>query len=184
MSPQKLKTKTGCVACRKRRKKCDEIKPECQACRRLKLSCSYAIGSAPQSSESQISSDHIISSESSTQQRDRTLNPRTADHVAVRPHGSATTVLEILSDTRTNYQGVPYSPNPYNTVEEILIEGVCRGWQRALDKVLQDSDLSVNQWRRLRELDAYLVDLGHGQVARMIFLRHYQFISEVRNESM
>ena len=156
MSPQKLKTKTGCVACRKRRKKCDEIKPECQACRRLKLSCSYAIGSAPQSSESQISSDH----------------------------GSATTVLEILSDTRTNYQGVPYSPNPYNTVEEILIEGVCRGWQRALDKVLQDSDLSVNQWRRLRELDAYLVDLGHGQVARMIFLRHYQFISEVRNESM
>lgn len=37
-----LRTKTGCLQCRKRRKKCDETRPCCLACVRLGLGCSWS----------------------------------------------------------------------------------------------------------------------------------------------
>ncbi|KAF2144891.1 uncharacterized protein K452DRAFT_305852 [Aplosporella prunicola CBS 121167] len=37
--PPRLRTKTGCLTCRKRKKKCDERRPECQICSRLSLAC-------------------------------------------------------------------------------------------------------------------------------------------------
>ncbi|ODV82843.1 hypothetical protein CANARDRAFT_10134 [[Candida] arabinofermentans NRRL YB-2248] len=37
----KKKTRTGCLTCKRRKKKCDEIKPKCYNCTRLKLECSY-----------------------------------------------------------------------------------------------------------------------------------------------
>ncbi|GME31415.1 Fungal Zn binuclear cluster domain containing protein [Neofusicoccum parvum] len=39
--PPRLRTKTGCLTCRKRRKKCDERKPSCQTCARLQLDCRW-----------------------------------------------------------------------------------------------------------------------------------------------
>lgn len=36
-----LRTKTGCLECRKRRKKCDETRPCCLACVRLGFGCSW-----------------------------------------------------------------------------------------------------------------------------------------------
>ncbi|CZR46053.1 uncharacterized protein FPRO_11500 [Fusarium proliferatum ET1] len=35
------RTKTGCLTCRSRKKKCDETKPQCSACRRNGLGCSW-----------------------------------------------------------------------------------------------------------------------------------------------
>jgi len=35
------RTKTGCFCCRKRKKKCDEIKPSCSGCTRNNLQCVY-----------------------------------------------------------------------------------------------------------------------------------------------
>lgn len=37
----KLKSRTGCVPCRQRKKKCDERRPVCSTCSRLCLPCSY-----------------------------------------------------------------------------------------------------------------------------------------------
>ncbi|KAL3425014.1 C6 zinc finger domain-containing protein [Phlyctema vagabunda] len=37
----KRRTKTGCLTCRKRRVRCDELHPVCSACIRLKLDCVY-----------------------------------------------------------------------------------------------------------------------------------------------
>lgn len=37
----KRRTKTGCLTCRMRRKKCDELKPSCVACRRNHLPCKW-----------------------------------------------------------------------------------------------------------------------------------------------
>lgn len=37
----RLRSRTGCAACRRRRKKCDERKPTCSACARLDLRCWY-----------------------------------------------------------------------------------------------------------------------------------------------
>jgi hypothetical protein len=39
--PPRLRTKTGCLQCRKRRKKCDETRPCCLACIRLGFKCSW-----------------------------------------------------------------------------------------------------------------------------------------------
>ncbi|EKG20754.1 hypothetical protein MPH_01921 [Macrophomina phaseolina MS6] len=39
--PPRLRTKTGCLTCRKRRKKCDEHKPCCHTCERLALDCCW-----------------------------------------------------------------------------------------------------------------------------------------------
>jgi hypothetical protein len=35
------RTRTGCLTCRQRKKKCDEEKPHCRACKRNKLDCSW-----------------------------------------------------------------------------------------------------------------------------------------------
>lgn len=35
------RTKTGCLCCRKRKKKCDELKPGCSGCVRNNLQCVY-----------------------------------------------------------------------------------------------------------------------------------------------
>ncbi|KAL5364482.1 fungal-specific transcription factor domain-containing protein [Aspergillus floccosus] len=35
------RTKTGCLPCRRRKKKCDEAKPQCRACERNKLECAW-----------------------------------------------------------------------------------------------------------------------------------------------
>ncbi|KAB8236555.1 Zn(II)2Cys6 transcription factor domain-containing protein [Aspergillus alliaceus] len=42
-SPKIRRTHSGCKACRRRGKRCDETKPSCQACTRLSLECSYAV---------------------------------------------------------------------------------------------------------------------------------------------
>src|SRR5262249_28194218 len=43
--PPRLRTKTGCLKCLQRRKKCDEAKPVCGACQRLHIQCAYRDGS-------------------------------------------------------------------------------------------------------------------------------------------
>jgi hypothetical protein len=50
--PQKLRpnyprTRTGCMTCRQRKKKCDELKPRCVACNRNKLDCIWPLPSLP-----------------------------------------------------------------------------------------------------------------------------------------
>lgn len=39
LRPRRSRTRTGCLSCRQRRKKCDERKPRCVGCERNKLSC-------------------------------------------------------------------------------------------------------------------------------------------------
>ncbi|EXJ73733.1 uncharacterized protein A1O5_03495 [Cladophialophora psammophila CBS 110553] len=45
--PPRLRTKTGCYTCRARRKKCDEARPICGACRRLEIQCTYGEFTSP-----------------------------------------------------------------------------------------------------------------------------------------
>lgn len=41
MSRVNPRTRTGCLPCRRRKKKCDEAKPQCRACARNKLQCNW-----------------------------------------------------------------------------------------------------------------------------------------------
>ncbi|KAI4863457.1 hypothetical protein F4820DRAFT_459475 [Hypoxylon rubiginosum] len=45
------RSKTGCSSCRRRKVRCDEAKPLCQACKRLGLCCSYEPGRVVNSAE-------------------------------------------------------------------------------------------------------------------------------------
>ncbi|KAI1779136.1 hypothetical protein F4818DRAFT_240297 [Hypoxylon cercidicola] len=47
------RSKTGCSSCRRRKVRCDETKPLCQACQRLGLTCSYEPGRVANSGETQ-----------------------------------------------------------------------------------------------------------------------------------
>ena len=38
------RSRTGCLACKKRRKKCDEVHPVCGGCQRRQLNCEYPTG--------------------------------------------------------------------------------------------------------------------------------------------
>ncbi|KAI1386731.1 uncharacterized protein F4822DRAFT_325315 [Hypoxylon trugodes] len=49
--PRPTRSKTGCSSCRRRKVRCDETKPVCNACTRLGLTCSYEPGRSASSSE-------------------------------------------------------------------------------------------------------------------------------------
>ncbi|EXJ94756.1 hypothetical protein A1O1_03154 [Capronia coronata CBS 617.96] len=52
--PPRLRTKTGCFKCRERRKKCDERRPVCSACKRLDIDCVYRKSLTPSSASPQV----------------------------------------------------------------------------------------------------------------------------------
>ncbi|ANZ74249.1 BA75_01817T0 [Komagataella pastoris] len=52
-----VRTKTGCFCCRKRKKKCDEIRPKCSGCSRNFLVCTYPSEAALESSQQKANSN-------------------------------------------------------------------------------------------------------------------------------
>ncbi|KAI1338672.1 fungal-specific transcription factor domain-containing protein [Xylariaceae sp. FL0016] len=52
------RARTGCLTCKKRKKKCDGLRPKCADCRRLNLNCVYQGDLSPGSSVSSSSSQH------------------------------------------------------------------------------------------------------------------------------
>lgn len=58
-----LRTNTGCIVCRKRHMKCDELKPQCGPCAKGNRACEYAPGLANEHrpSDTAISPSHAVS---------------------------------------------------------------------------------------------------------------------------
>lgn len=56
LNPRRVRSKKGCLTCRRRRKKCDEQKPICVACQRNRLECSWP----------EEANEHVSSPESSS----------------------------------------------------------------------------------------------------------------------
>ncbi|KAJ9417925.1 hypothetical protein QL093DRAFT_2591373 [Fusarium oxysporum] len=83
-SKARLRTQTGCLKCRKRRKKCDEVKPQCKGCIRNGLECTWPTAAdliadprrAPLSWKSQPSLHEVLSG----------LSLQHADYVALLSH--------------------------------------------------------------------------------------------------
>lgn len=55
LRPKRTRVKTGCLSCRLRRKKCDEVKPICSGCRHNHLICSLNTDVAPQGQAATLS---------------------------------------------------------------------------------------------------------------------------------
>lgn len=113
-----LRVRTGCLACRWRRKKCDERKPICRGCERNKLSCQWPHPNdiprrrrhnttlqAPQASGELV---HDASSSRQSESR-----PDRAPFVSRSPHLRHPD-LSVESSTLANYNG-PVHDHPENT---------------------------------------------------------------------
>lgn len=46
-----LKSRNGCLTCKRRRVKCDEVKPVCTKCKNMKLVCGYVLGDPEQAAK-------------------------------------------------------------------------------------------------------------------------------------
>lgn len=74
------RVKTGCLTCRRRKKKCDEVRPKCKGCSRNKLECSWP-KFGPQEAESRSSKGSPTGSVDS-EDHDTTASVSTATQVA------------------------------------------------------------------------------------------------------
>lgn len=56
------KSRKGCFACKRRKKKCDETRPVCQTCKRLNIACSYGLRLSWQATNQQLADEktHFI----------------------------------------------------------------------------------------------------------------------------
>jgi len=60
------RTHTGCLTCKRRRRKCDEARPRCSDCRRLCLECKYANAPAQQVESTRPSKELTVQDHSIT----------------------------------------------------------------------------------------------------------------------
>ncbi|KAL3474257.1 fungal-specific transcription factor domain-containing protein [Aspergillus californicus] len=152
--PRASRSRAGCLSCKRRKKKCDEVRPRCADCRRLNLPChwwSRSLGSGS-GSELEGQSQGVIPDPSSSAD---TVTP-SSDQVATpsSESGSAASDLAFRSDIETwsadmHVVAVPVaSPggsNPYlhNDEDRSLFNHYLHIVARALSRS-NDSDTAGN----------------------------------------
>lgn len=178
MLTSKLRSTTGCLTCRSRRRKCDEGKPACKACIRWSKRCVYPRtklydASAPKSSKLRAESVsgvadayHFSSSR------------RIADYTPTPNAPVDTELLATFEGIREAFKNSDYLPG--RKIEQFLILCIRHEWTSAPDRAKTEWDLSTVKHKRIQEIDVYLRCNGHGQVARLVSLWHCYRFSQVR----
>jgi hypothetical protein len=77
---RRLRTLSGCLTCRRRRKKCDEVRPQCMLCSRLGLCCVWDLSTG--GGEEQVHRAHQEATKIAKRQHDGLL-PRYPQHLPV-----------------------------------------------------------------------------------------------------
>ncbi|EHY58741.1 hypothetical protein HRR83_007465 [Exophiala dermatitidis] len=134
--PPRLRTKTGCLKCRERRKKCDERRPVCSACERLHIECVYrrpSISSAasPQSTRSSLRSqspEAVVKSPTTT----TAVAPLQRTSLWVRPEGIKTArdwnIFQYCSTTYVQLLTTPDATSEFRDVSFVLSAGFDVPW--------------------------------------------------------
>lgn len=165
--PRKLRTKSGCLACRRRRKKCDEGKPVCEACARLRIACTW------QSDEERVTA--FAAAESRPEGSDSAVDAlihtplRSGDYRSLRmgDDRSNPTPADITFDETASVfergRRFPILATDFAKSFDvhIIISGVFHGWST----IRQQFGLDC-QWDALIDLDKGSELCGHGPVAR------------------
>lgn len=120
MSRARLRSKTGCLRCRQRKKKCDEMKPECDACRRCGFNCVWP------STDNRSTVDNIISIARAPEALSRVDQPITGHGF---PRFQDQTEFSLLRSFETVHQALVV---PIGHVERI---GLARHVTVALEEV-------------------------------------------------
>lgn len=117
-TPKMLRVKTGCLRCRKRRKKCDESKPICGACKRWDFACIW-----PGNGEDSPPAGQSPSNCSSLAR-------------AVNSHGCSAfrdqTQFTFLQNFAIVYQTLicPLAGNEYKNVNQVVVISLREAWIR------------------------------------------------------
>lgn len=153
----RVKSHNGCMRCRTRRKKCDETKPVCQACRRLGLFCSW------RSLDKALPRDSAVQDETQTTQAPFRATPqqpslRLPDFVSARRsvEDKTSAVEDLVHETNT----LDSSLNDRDpcSLRGLVVQGVREGWHTILDH---------RTARYMMDMDRAMESFGHGQAARI-----------------
>ena len=126
--PPRLRVKTGCQTCLKRRKKCDETRPVCSSCNRLHLSCAYRNAILVPDSTTTSESDTTSSTRSET-----TPDPLPLiASLSIQPEGLRTQRdWNIFHYCSTKYMRVvtsPEAPDRYRDLSFVFAVGFDKPW--------------------------------------------------------
>ncbi|KAL1580966.1 hypothetical protein MG5_00739 [Candida albicans P57072] len=100
---KRTRSKTGCLTCRKRKKKCDENKPKCNSCIHLNKECIWP------------SKDNIISTDTTTTSK-RISKPTATDKNNMTKTNNKTTTLLKKIDTNNEESLIRHNPTTTNTI--------------------------------------------------------------------
>lgn len=173
MYRKKEKSRSGCTPCRIRRKKCDEHKPICHACERLRLPCAYE--GLTQNKRKPTSISGAVSSALSdvciqTQSTERLYRVGDFSPQTVSKPAPTEGLWDVFDGVRDDYAQVSSQQ-----ADHVIIAGVCSGWQTVL---IMNKDDMVPVYL-LSSADRLYTKIGHGQVARMAILRIFHMVSQV-----
>ncbi|KAI1102339.1 hypothetical protein F4804DRAFT_267105 [Jackrogersella minutella] len=113
-----VRSKTGCSSCRRRKVRCDEAKPICNACTRLGLACSYEPARAANSAETLRYRVRFVNSRYTRPQPDES---RSTPPQAISPEGSVSQKYAVISSSETE----PNRESPKDIVEPHSNEQQC-----------------------------------------------------------
>ncbi|KAI1084581.1 hypothetical protein F5B20DRAFT_522227 [Whalleya microplaca] len=140
-----LRTKTGCLTCRKRHKKCDELLPVCGPCSIAQRDCVFAEGLRPSLRLRTHSANEINFSSREIPNATPNVCPETSSHIIASPcklltHVEEQQPLAIPALTQESYQ---YGYSPETATSDIL-----------------SADLASTRWLDLLTTDAAQADGG------------------------
>lgn len=154
----RLRSKSGCVTCRSRRKKCDETRPTCQACVRNRLSCSWN-GPVHASSQTEVT---VVG------QNDNGINSTVSHRLSLR-------VADFVLENRQDDTKIP---NLTEFLRRVAADVVREdGWATvptehvafAVVRERLDAIRDYPQAKEMARMDLHLEACGHGQAARTAF---------------
>jgi hypothetical protein len=119
----KLRTKTGCFMCRKRRKKCEEQKPICHDCKKHGFKCVWPI--PPSADAKLITAKSIVESEELRDSARAVKAPSPGSH-SDAPFSDDSTKLGV---TRSAVYGLP---NIHTSIEHHLSLHLVKGYMPTL----------------------------------------------------
>lgn len=164
MQENRCRSRTGCLVCRQRKKKCDEKRSTCSQCARLRLPCRW-----PDDSHRALGVNPVVNPpdyESFREAVDLQISPvlnnlRIADHDGIAREIDEIPVGLVEGSTKP-YASIENTRLNTEELRHTLITGIFKGWS-FVPQAIRSDDL----WSRTILFDNQLRNCGQGLVARL-----------------
>lgn len=148
MRRQRLKSRTACLTCLKRRKKCGEERPVCSACDRLDLVCTWRKSQEHRGSNIEISTTIVPKREherSSKTVEEYPTRVRTPEEIAKHEH-----IFNTCIGALDRASQLPALDTTFARLfdNHILVMALTTSWDTVKERYLLD-----DQWDHLIEID-------------------------------